>query len=185
MPVDYLSDFRPKFDQAIDFLKNDIASLRTGRANPSMIENVMVEAYETRTQLSGLAAITVPDARSLLVEPWDKSLLKAIEKGILEAKLGLNPVVQGQQIRIPLPALTEENRKNLVKTLGEKLEHARKSIRNVRDEAKNEITKAEKDKAIGEDDKYKLLDQLDKAAAGCNERIKNIGEEKEKEIMTM
>lgn len=185
MPTDYLSNYRPQFDQVIDFLKNDISSLRTGRANPAMVEGVMVEAYETRTPLSGLAAITVPDPRSILVEPWDKSLLKAIEKGILEAKLGFNPVVQGQQIRIPLPALTEENRKNLVKTLGEKLEHARKSIRNVRDEAKNEITKAEKDKAIGEDEKYKLLEQLDKTAAGCNDRIKNIGEEKEKEIMTM
>lgn len=185
MPADILSDHQSQFQQAVDFLKSDIAALRTGRANPAVVENVMVEAYETRTALSGLAAISIPDARSILIDPWDKSILKAIEKAILEAKLGLNPSVQGQQIRISLPALTEETRKNLVKTLGEKLEHARKTVRNVRDDAKAAIQKAEKEKEISEDEKYKLLEQLDKTAAGFNDRIKHIGEEKEKEIMTI
>jgi len=185
MPKDYLSTINPKFQQVIDFLKTDIAVLRTGRAHPGMIENVSVEAYETRTTLSGLASITVPDARSILIDPWDKSLIKNIEKAIIESKLGLNPSVQGQQIRIAIPSPTEETRKALVKTLGEKLEHARKSVRNVRDEAKGEIQKGEKEKEISEDEKYKLLEQLDKTASGMNDRIKNIGEEKEKEIMTI
>ena len=185
MPSDYLADHQSGFQDVIEYLKTDISALRTGRANPAVVENVMVEAYETRSVLSGLAAISVPDARSILIDPWDKSILKNIEKAILEAKLGLNPSVQGQQIRIALPALTEESRKNLVKTLGEKLEHARKSVRNVRDEAKVAIQKAEKEKEISEDDKYRLLEQLDKTAAGINDRIKNIGEEKEKEIMTI
>lgn len=185
MPQDYISTIHPKFQQVIEFLKSDIAVLRTGRANPGMIENVMVEAYDSRTPINGLASITVPDARSIVIEPWDKSLVKHIEKGIIEAKLGLNPTVQGTQIRVVIPAPTEETRKALVKTLGEKLEHARKSIRNVRDEAKVEIQKAEKEKEIGEDEKYKLLEQLDKIAAGMNDRIKNIGEEKEKDIMTI
>jgi ribosome recycling factor len=185
MPQDYLSTIHPKFQQVIEFLKTDIAVLRTGRANPGMIENVMVEAYGGRTPINGLASITVPDARSLVIEPWDKSLVKDIERAIQEAKLGLNPAVQGQQIRIVIPAPTEETRKALVKTLGEKLEHARKSVRNVRDEAKVEIQKAEKEKEIGEDEKYKLLEQLDKTAAGMNDRIKHIGEEKEAEIMTI
>ncbi len=185
MPADLLSRHQPEFQKAIDYLKNDIAALRTGRANPAIVENVAVEAYDTRTPLSGLASITVPDARSILIEPWDKSILKNIEKAIQEAKLGLNPVVQGTQIRVPLPALTEEGRRNLIKVLSEKLEHARKSVRNVRDAAKAEIVKAEKEKGIGEDEKYKLLESLDKTAAGFNERIKNVGDEKEKEIMTM
>jgi ribosome recycling factor len=185
MPRDILNSHQSQFQQAVDFLKSDIMSLRTGRANPQIIEDVMVEAYDSRTALSGLASITVPDGRSLLVEPWDKGILKNIEKAIIDAKLGLNPSVQGQQIRIALPMLTEETRKNLVKMLGEKLEHARKSVRNVRDEAKAEIAKAEKEKEIGEDEKYRLLEQLDKTAAGMNERIKAIGEEKEKEIMTI
>jgi ribosome recycling factor len=185
MPIDTLATFQPKFQQIIDFLKTDVSSLRTGRANPAIVENVMVEAYDSRTNLAGLASISVPDARYILIDPWDKSILKNIEKAIIEAKLGLNPSIQGQQIRISVPAMTEENRKNLVKTLGEKLEHARKSVRNVRDEAKAEIQKAEKEKIVSEDEKYRLLEQLDKTAGGINDRIKHIGEEKEKEIMTI
>lgn len=185
MSKDLLSKRQSEFQKVVDYLKNDINALRTGRASPAVLEGVVVEAYDTKTPLQGLAAITVPDARSLLIEPWDKAILKDIERAIIEAKLNLNPVVQGSQIRVPLPALTEESRKQLVKTLGEKLEHARKGVRNVRDEAKAEIQKAEKDKEISEDDKYRQLDQLDKMAAGANERIKNVGEEKEKEIMTI
>lgn len=185
MPSDILADLQPEFQKAIDFLKTDIASLRTGRATPALVDSVVVEAYEARQPLQGLASISAPDARTLLIEPWDKSILKNIERAIQEAKLNVNPIVTGQQIRISLPALTEEGRKSLVKILGEKLEHARKSIRNVRDEAKVAITKAEKDKLVGEDEKYRLLEQLDKTAAGFNERIRVIGEEKEKEIMTM
>jgi ribosome recycling factor len=185
MPTDILATHQPEFQKVIDYLKNDISQLRTGRATPALVENVTVEAYGAKQALVGLASITTPDARNILVEPWDKSVLKDIEKAILETKLGLNPVVQGQQIRITLPALTEEGRKNLIKVLNEKLENARIGVRKVRDEAKADIVKAEKDKEIGEDEKYKLLEQLDKAAAGWNERIKNIGEEKETEIMTI
>lgn len=185
MPLDFIGSRNEDFQQVIDFLRNDIAALRTGRANPSMLANVMVEAYGTMNPITAVASISAPDARSLLVEPWDKSIVKDIEKSILEAKLGLNPVVQGAQIRVPLPALTEESRKALVKTLGEKCEHARKSVRNVREEIKTDVLEAEKAKEISEDDKYRTLEQLDKTAAGWNEKIKHIAEEKEKEIMTM
>lgn len=185
MPKDILHGRQPEFQKSIDHLKTEISTLRTGRAHPALLDAVMVEAYDTKQSLSGLASINSPDARTLIVEPWDKSILKNIEKGIQEANLNLNPVVQGLQIRISLPAMTEENRKGLVKILGEKLEQARKGVRNVRDAAKMDILKAEKDGEISEDEKYKLLEQLDKTAASCNERIKNIGEEKEKEIMTL
>lgn len=185
MPTDILANYHAEFQKTIDFLKTDIASLRTGRATPALVDGVVVEAYDARQPLQGLASISAPDARTLLIEPWDKSILKNIEKGIQEAKLNINPIVTGQQIRISIPALTEEGRKSLVKILGEKLEHARKSVRNVRDEVKAAIAKADKDKLVGEDEKYRLLDQLDKVAAGFNDRIKSIGDEKEKEIMTM
>lgn len=185
MPVDILPKYQSEFQEAVTHFKEDLKSLRTGRANPSIVENVSVEAYGSRQPLVGLASISTPDARTILVEPWDKSLLKDIERGVQEAKLGLNPVVQGQQIRISLPALTEEGRKNLTKLMSEKLEHARVSVRNVREKAKAEVVKAEKDKVIGEDEKYHLLDQLDKTAAGFNEQIKHTGEEKEQEIMTI
>ncbi len=185
MPIDILSDIHPEFQNVVEFLKSDISALRTGRANPTVLEGVMVEAYDSFSPLPSVASITVPDSRSLVVEPWDKSILKAVEKAIIDAKLGLNPAVQGTQIRIPVPAPTEETRKALVKTLGEKLEHARKSVRNVRDEAKLAIQAAEKGKEIGEDEKYRLLEELDKKAASINDKIKKIGEEKEKEIMTI
>jgi ribosome recycling factor len=185
MAVDILPKYQSEFQDAVTYLKEDIKTLRTGRANPSIVENVQVEAYGSRQSLLGLASISTPDARTIVVEPWDKNILKDIEKGILEAKIGLNPAVQGQLIRIALPALTEEGRKNLVKALGEKLEHARVGVRSVREKAKAEVVKAEKDKVISEDEKFKLLEQLDKTAAGFNEQIKRIGEEKEKEVMTI
>jgi len=185
MPKDIINQSRPEFQDAIDFLREDLSSLRTGRANPQVVEGVMVEAYGSRTELKGLASITVPDARNIVIEPWDKSILKDIEKGIQEAKLGLNPVIQGQQIRIGIPPMTEENRRALIKIMNEKLENARVSIRSVRERIRADITKAEKDKEIGEDEKYKLLEQLDKTAAGFNEQIRHIGEDKEKDIMTI
>lgn len=182
---DILGKHQPDFQNVVDFLKSDIAALRTGRANPAMVENVMVEAYGGTSPLVGLAALSSPDGRTILIQPWDRSLLKSIEKGIIEADLNINPVVQGDGIRLTLPSLTEESRKALVKVLGEKLEQARVGVRNVREQARIDILTQERDKNITEDEKYKLLEQLDKVAAGYNERIKHIGAEKETEIMTI
>jgi ribosome recycling factor len=185
MPRDILAPFQSEFQKHIEHLKHEITTLRTGRAHPGILESVQVEAYDVFQPLSAVASITVPDARSLIVEPWDKSILKAVETGIIKADLNLMPAVQGTQIRISLPAMTEESRKQLVKILGEKIEDARKGIRVVRDEAKAAVQAADKEGEISEDAKYKLLEQLDKTAAGMNERIKGIGEEKEAEIMTI
>lgn len=183
--IEILPHFQTKFDQVLEHLRTELSGIRTGRANPGLVENVQVEAYGSRTALVGLASISIPDARTILIDPWDKSLVKDIEKGIIEAKLGLNPAVQGQQIRLALPMMTEENRKQLIKLMNEKLEQARIGVRGVREQAKAEILKAEKENTVAEDEKYKLLEQLDKIAAGFNERIKHIGEEKEKEILTI
>lgn len=185
MVVDILPKYQSEFQDAVTFLKEDVKTLRTGRANPSMVENISIEAYGSRQPLLGLASIATPDARTIIVEPWDKSILKDLERGIQEAKIGLNPVVQGQHIRISLPALTEEGRRGLIKILNEKIEHARVSVRNVRETAKAEVVKADKDKLISEDEKYRLLEQLDKTAAGFNEQIKNLGIDKDHEIMTI
>ena len=139
MPIDPIAKHQAEFDKAIDFLKTDIAALRTGRANPTVVENIMVEAYGSAMQLVGVASISTPDARTIQIEPWDKTLTKAVEKAIIDSKLGFNPSVAGTVIRIVIPPMTEETRKNLVKVLGEKLENARKSIRAVRDEIRNEV----------------------------------------------
>lgn len=182
---EYLFKRQAELDKAIEFLKQDITGLRTGRANPSMVENIMVEAYETRMQLTAVASVSTPDSRTIQIEPWDKSVTKAIEKAIIDSKLGFNPNVAGTVIRLIMPALTEENRKNLVKVLGDKLENARKTIRAVRDEARAEIIAAEREGEVGEDEKYRLLEELDKTCSGFNDRIKHIGDDKEKEIMTV
>ncbi|MBI4458312.1 ribosome recycling factor [Candidatus Uhrbacteria bacterium] len=185
MPTDLLRPFRPEFDATIDFLKQDLSTLRTGRANPGMVEHVSVEAYGSRMELVGVASISVPDARTLVIEPWDKSVLKDVERGLIDANLGVNPVVSGNTIRIVMPPPTEESRRNLVKMMNEKLENARIGVRGAREKAKAVIVEAEKNKEISEDEKYRYLEELDKMAAGFNERIKLIGTEKEKEIMTI
>ncbi|KPJ86171.1 hypothetical protein AMJ57_00160 [Parcubacteria bacterium SG8_24] len=185
MAEDFITPYRTEFEKVIEFLKAEMAQLRTGRANPALVEGIQVEAYGARTPLVGLASITTPDARTITIESWDKSVVKDIERAILEANIGLTPNVAGQVIRISLPPLTEEGRKDLLKVLGDKLEHARIGIRKVRDEIKSEIVEAEKEKLIGEDEKYKSLEDLDKRVGEWNQKIREMGEEKEKEIMTI
>ncbi|MFA6428380.1 MAG: ribosome recycling factor [Candidatus Buchananbacteria bacterium] len=180
-----LTPYFPEFEKAITHVKSDISGLRTNRANPDMVEKVVVEAYGTPTPLVQLASIAVPEARSIVIMPWDKSLLKDIEKGILAANLGLNPVNEGTQLRISMPQLTEESRKDLVKLLNQKLEQGRQVIRKLRDKIREEINATEKAKEISEDKKFELLKELDEKTQEFNEKIKKIGEEKEKEITTI
>ena len=182
---DILTSLVDDFDEVIEYLKLELKTLRTGRATPALVENIQVEAYGARTPVVGLASISTPDARTIVIDPWDKNLLKDIERGIQEAKIGLNPVIQGKIIRISMPALTEDGRKELVKIMNDKLEQAKIGIRGVRENAKTEIIRKEKDKEIPEDDKYRMLEQLEKMVAGYNDKIKDAGDEKEKDIMTL
>lgn len=185
MPSEIIEEHKPTLDGAIERLKGELSAIRTGRANPQLVENIQVEAYDTSQALTGLASITVPDPQTIQIEPWDKSVVKEIEKAIIEADLGFNPVVAGTVIRVPLPPLTEEGRLNLVKILKEKLEEARISVRKIRDDARTKITATEKAGEISEDDKYQMHEELDKLAARYNDKIKEIGEEKEKDVMTV
>ena len=176
---------KEEFHKAVEFFKKDIGALRTGRANTAVLEGVFAEAYGAKTPLVGLANISVADARSLIVSPWDKNVLKDIEKAILEADLGLGVVNEGDKIRLTIPAMTEENRKELVKKLNEKMEKARVSLRQVREEIKGEIEDAEDNKEIAEDDKFKFIKELDEEVRKFNDKIKDIRDEKEKDIMTI
>lgn len=173
------------FEKGIAFLEQELSALRTGRATPALVEHIRVHAYDTMQELVGLASITTPDQRSILISPWDKSVLKNIEKAIQESDIGLMPIVQGDGIRITIPAMTEESRKKLAKVVGEKAEEAKVSIRGVRDDVRNEVIQGEKDGQITEDDKYRILEELDEVTATYNERIKTMAAEKEQEIMTM
>ena len=180
-----INDFKKDFTAVIDFLKNDITQLRTGRASVAMVEDIAVEAYGSRQPLKATASITVSDAKTLAIEPWDKGLLQAVEKGIRDSGIGVNPVNDGRLIRVTLPELTSERRAELVKVLHQKLEHARISIRKVREDVRELILGEEKDKSISEDDKFRLQDELEKMVKEFNDEIKKIGESKEKEITTV
>ncbi len=169
----------------IDFFKKDIVGLRTGRANPAILDGIQVEAYGTKTPLTGLASISVPEARSIVVMPWDKSILKEIEKSIVAANLGLSVINEGDKIRLILPILTGENRHELVKKLNEKVEAARISLRQVRDEIKEAIEQAYKNKEISEDDKFRFFKELDEEINKKNDELKKIRDKKEEEIMTI
>ena len=180
-----LENSKPDFEKVVTHLKNELQALRGTRATPALLEHVLVEAYGSSQPLKALAAISVLDPKTLTVEPWDKAVLKDIEKAILTAQVGVNPVNEGQRLRVALPPLTEESRKELVKIVHDKLETARQSVRTIREKLRQQIIEVEKKKEIGEDEKYKQLERLDKMAAEHNEQIKKIGEGKEKEIMTV
>lgn len=179
----FLQDHHEDFNGVIDFFKKDIASLRTGRANPVMLDGVQVEAYGVMNSLSGVASVSVTDARSFLISPWDKSVVKAIEKGIVEANLGLGIVNEGDKIRLSIPPLTEENRRDLVKKLNERLEKARISLRQVREEVKGIIQTAFDAKEISEDDKFRAEKELDDFVSKKNDELKDVRDKKEKDIM--
>ncbi len=180
-----ITEFKGDFDKVLEFLKTDIAGLRTGRASAAMVEGIMVEAYGSHQSLKAVASIVVQDAKTLVLEPWDKSILANVEKGIRDSGLGINPQNDGRIIRLALPELTTERRTELTKVLHQKLENARISIRKVREEVRDMVMSEEKDGNIGEDEKFKLLDDLDKLVKDYNEKIKEIGEKKEQEINTV
>ena len=173
------------FQKAIDYFVKDIASLRTGRAHIGLLDNVSVEVYGSFSPINALANISVQDARCLVVTPWDRSILKDIEKSLIAADLGVGIVNEGDKIRLTIPALTEENRRELVKRLNEKLEEARIVLRQIREDIKNKIETAFNDKEISEDDKFRFIKDLDEFLVKKNDELKTLRDDKEVEIMTI
>jgi ribosome recycling factor len=180
-----LATGKDEFQAAIEHLKKELSGIRTGRANAAVVEDIQVPAYGATMPVKGVASISVPDAKTITVDPWDKSLIKEIEKGIRDAGIGLNPVNEGTLLRISVPQLTEETRKQLAKVIGEKTEQARERIRGSREEVKGLIISAQGDGDITEDERYRLQDELEELVGKFNEEIKKMSEEKEKEIMTV
>lgn len=159
--------------------------MRTGRANAAILDGVMVEAYGSHLPLKGAASITVPDPKTIMAEPWDKNLLKEVEKAILTANLGISPVNDGKAVRLNMPPMTEEFRKELLKVVNQELERARISLRQLRDRIRDKIFGEEKAKLIGEDQRFALQEKLEKMVKEQNDFLKNLAGEKEKEIMTI
>lgn len=173
------------FGKTIEHFQHEITTLRTGRASAGLLAAVTVESYGSHMPITQLATVSVPEARSLLVTPWDKTQLPQIEKAILQANLGLTPSNDGNVIRIKIPSPTEERRKEMVKVLGQMAEKSRISVRNTREDANKQMKKMTDDGDISKDDLIKLQKQLQDMVDKINIEIKQIAEEKEKEIMTM
>ncbi len=174
-----------KFDLAIDFLKREYSGIRTGRASSILVENIQVEAYGSRTPLKSVASISVPESFQIIVEPWDKGLLVSIQKAILNSDLGINPIVDGSVIRLNIPTMTEDKRKELVKTVNKFAEDARIKIRQARDDNKKNIQREEKDGNISEDEMDVFFKDLDKITSEYNDIVEEMKNKKEKEVMTV
>lgn len=178
-----IKNTKEKMNKAIQAFKRELATVRAGRANPSLLDRVTVNYYGAPTPLNQLSSITVPEARLLVIQPYDKSVLNDIEKAILKADLGLNPSNDGTIIRISIPPLTEERRKLLAKDVKAMAEDAKVAIRNVRRDANDELKKLEKDGQITEDEHRSFADDVQKETDNHVKEIDNIAKEKEKEIM--
>jgi len=172
-----------KLQQIVDHFKSELSTIRTGRAHATMVEDLPVEAYGQKMMLKELAGITVPDPSMIILNPWDKSVIPDIEKAVRESKLGLSPVVDEEVIRVPVPSLSEERRLEFVKLVKDQVEESRQKVRASRQEAIEDARKQEKEKEISEDEKFRLEKEIQKQVEGCNQEIKQIGEEKEEEIL--
>lgn len=173
------------FEKIIENSRVELAKLRTGRANPLMVEDLKVDYYGTAMPIKQLGSIAVPEPRQLLVTAWDKNVLAPIEKAIRDSNLGLNPTNEGDKIRITIPELTEERRRELTKVGGQIAEEGRIRLRNLREEIQKELKRQEESGMISEDDKFRLQERLQELVDEYNGKIKDLAESKQKEIMTI
>jgi ribosome recycling factor len=183
--ADVKKNTEQKMHKSIDTLKADLAKVRTGRAHAGILDHVQVDYYGTPTHISQVANITLLDARTIGVQPWEKKMLQTIEKAIRESDLGLNPATVGDLIRVPTPALTEERRKEMVKLVKNEGENAKIAVRNIRRDANEGLKKLLKDKAISEDDERRAQDDVQKLTDKFVAEIDKLTTDKEKEIMTV
>ncbi|MDP1736098.1 MAG: ribosome recycling factor [Caulobacter sp.] len=178
-----LSNYKGRMDKAVAALKDEFASLRTGRASAGLLDQVHVEAYGNTVPLNQVGSVSVPEPRSISVSVWDRGLVVSVEKAIRNAGLGFNPVVEGQNLRIPVPPLTEERRRDLVKVAGKYAEQQKIAVRNVRRDAMDDLKKAEKDAAITQDEHRRMDGEVQKMTDESVKRIDETLKTKEQEIM--
>ncbi len=178
-----LSKYKDRMDKAISALKEEFGSLRTGRASASLLDQIVVEAYGSTVPINQVGAVSVPEPRSITVSVWDKGVVVSVEKAIRSSGLGLNPVVEGQNLRIPIPPLTEERRKDLAKLAGKYAEQQKIAIRNVRRDANDDLRKAEKDGVIAQDEHKRMETEVQKITDEAVKRVDEALKTKEQEIM--
>ena len=182
-PETVLAEVERKMGRTIEALQRDLTSLRTGRATPSLIENVAVDYYGSPTPLKQIASISAPDARAILIQPWDKQALNEIERSLMRSEMGFNPSNDGSMITVPIPPLNQERRQELVRLLKRKIEEGKVSIRNVRRDGLESLRKLERDKAISQDENRRSQDQLQKTTDAHVKSIDQVSNTKETEIM--
>ena len=178
-----LGELRERMQKSVDALQEDLLSIRTGRASPALVEKLPVEYYGTATPLNQMASIAAPEPRLLVIRPWDPSSLGDIERAILKSDIGLTPMNDGALIRLSIPRLTEERRRELVKVVSRRVEEARVAVRNLRRDALQDLKEFEKEKMISEDDFYRGKDKVQELTDEFIEKIDEIGQHKEAEVM--
>jgi ribosome recycling factor len=182
---DAMAAAKTRMEKAVEDFRKDLTTLRTGRANTSLLDSVRVDYHGTPMPVNQLGTVTTPEPTMIVVSPWDPSAVPLIDKAIRTSDLGLNPTNDGKVVRVPIPALTEDRRKDIVKQLHKILENHRTAVRNIRRDLKEAIEKLEKDKKISEDEKKRALDELEKLSHAETKKIEDLSASKEKEIMSI
>ena len=180
---DAMAAARTRMEKAVDDFRKEAATIRKGRANATLLDNVRVDYHGTPMPLNQLGSMTVPDPTMIVISPWDPSAVALIDKAIRTSDLGLNPTNDGKVVRVPIPSLTEERRKDLVKQLHKVLENHRTAVRNIRRDIKEAIEKLEKEKKISEDEKKRSLEELEKLSHSETKKVEDLSAAKEKEIL--
>ena len=178
-----INQHKKEFEKVIEHFKGEASSIRTGRATSSLVDEISVEHYGGKYQIKELASISIPEPKTVLIQPWDKSANDSIIKAIKESNLGLNPISDGQGIRLVMPALTEERRKEFIKLLGQKAEEAHIVIRRIRGEIWDDVQEQEKNNTISENEKFKIKDALQRMVDEYNQKIDDLKNKKAEEIM--
>jgi ribosome recycling factor len=180
---DALGQARVRMEKAVEDFRKDLAGIRTGRANVSLLDTIRVDYHGTMMPLNQLGTLSVPDPTVIMISPWDPGAVPLIDKAIRTSDLGLNPATDGKVVRVPIPALTEDRRKDLVKHIHRVLENHRTAVRNIRRDIKEAVEKLEKDKKISEDDRKRTLDELEKVTHLETKKIEDLSAVKEKEVL--
>lgn len=180
---DALAQAKTRMEKAVEDFRKDLAAVRTGRANTALLDNVRVDYHGTPMPINQMGTMSVPDPSMIMIAPWDPTAVPLIDKAIRTADLGLNPTSDGKVLRVPIPALTEERRKDLVKMIHKVLENHRTAVRNIRRDIKEHVEKLEKEKKISEDDKKRALDELEKLTHAETKKVEDLSASKEKEVM--
>jgi ribosome recycling factor len=183
MSTEILADADHKMGRAVDAMERDFQAVRTGRASTALVERILVDYYGTQTPLNQLAGISVPEPHQIVIQPWDRGVLTAIEKAITKSEIGLVPNVDGTVVRLNIPPLTEERRKELVKVVHKRMEEARVEIRNIRRDANDQLKREERDGGMGTDESHRQAESLQKATDRHIGEVERRGEAKEQEVL--